>query len=59
MKSQKKEQFSLELNDIGNEGVFYIPTEHYGNSQRSDEEADIIYEYYSKYTKKNMKMKKR
>ena len=48
----KKRTVSLELNDIGNEGVFYIPTEHYGNSQRSDEEADIIYEYYSRIYKK-------
>ena len=38
----------MELNDISDEGIFYIPTEHFGNSQRSDEEAELINNYYSK-----------
>ena len=44
----KKRKLKLELNDIGDEGIFYIPTEHFGNSQRSDEEAELINNYYSK-----------
>ena len=43
-----KRKLDLKLKDIGNKGIFYIPTEHFGNSQRSDEEADIIHEYYKK-----------
>ena len=44
---------NLNLNNIKNEGIFFIPTEHFGNSQRSDEEAEIIHDYYSKIIKKD------
>ena len=43
----------LDLKDIENEGIFFIPTDHFGNSQRSDEEAEIIHDYYSKIIKKD------
>ena len=38
----KTRSVKLGLNNIKNEGIFLIPTDHFGNSQRSDEEADII-----------------
>ena len=44
----KTRSVKLGLNNIKNEGIFLIPTDHFGNSQRSDEEADIIHKYYSK-----------
>ena len=49
----KKRKIKLELNDIRDEGIFYMPSEHFGNSQRSDEEAEIIHNYYSKIIGKN------
>ena len=43
----------LDLKNIQNEGIFFIPTDHFGNSQRSDEEAEIVHDYYSKIMKKD------
>ena len=48
----------LGLNDIKDEGIFFVPTDHFGNSQRSDEEADIIHNYYSKIIGKNFEDEK-
>ena len=48
----------LGLNNIKDEGIFFIPTDHFGNSQRSDEEADIIHNYYSKIIGKNFEDEK-
>ena len=49
---------SVSLNNIKDDGIFYFPTDHFGNSQRSDEEADIIYDYYSKIFKKKFEDEK-
>ncbi len=48
----------LSLNNIKDEGIFFFPTDHFGNSQRSDEEADIVHDYYSKIFKKNFEDEK-
>ena len=48
----------LGLNNIKDEGIFLAPTDHFGNSQRSDEEADIIHNYYSKIIGKNFEDEK-
>ena len=48
----------LGLNNIKDEGIFFVPTDHFGNSQRSDEEADIIYNYYSKIIGKSFEDEK-
>ena len=39
---------SLNLKNIKNEGIFFLPTEHTDCTQKSDEEAEIIKDYYSK-----------
>lgn len=44
----KSRSVKLQLNNIKDEGIFFVPTDHFGNSQRSDEEAEIIHDYYSK-----------
>ena len=44
---------NLGLKNIEDEGIFFIPTDHFGNSQRSDEEAEIVHDYYSKIIKKD------
>ena len=44
----KKRSVKLGLNNIKDQGIFFIPTDHFGNSQRSDEEAEIIHNYYTK-----------
>ena len=49
----KTRSVKLGLNNIKDQGIFFIPTDHFGNSQRSDEEAQIIYDYYSKIMMKN------
>ena len=41
-------EIDLKLKNIGNQGIFYIPTTHTGCSQRSDEEAEIVVDIYSK-----------
>ena len=42
---------NLGLKDIRNEGIFYIPVNHTGCSQKSEEESKIIEEIYSKIIK--------
>ena len=49
----KSRSLKLGLKNIENEGIFIIPTDHFGNSQRSDEEAEIVHDYYSKIIKKD------
>tara|TARA_B100001027_G_scaffold72707_1_gene49582 strand:- start:230 stop:1894 length:1665 start_codon:yes stop_codon:yes gene_type:complete len=49
----KSRSLKLGLKNIENEGIFFIPTDHFGNSQRSDEEAEIVHDYYSKIMKKD------
>ena len=44
---------NIDLKNIKDEGIFFIPTDHFGNSQRSDEEAEIVHDYYSKIIKKD------
>ena len=39
---------SLNLKNIKNEGIFYLPTDHIDCTQKSDEEAKIINDYYNK-----------
>ena len=48
----KTRSVKLGLNNIKDQ-VYFIPTDHFGNSQRSDEEAQIIYDCYSKIMMKN------
>ena len=42
----KTRSVKLGLNNIKDQGIFFIPTDHFGNSQRSDEEAQIIDENF-------------
>tara|TARA_B100000787_G_scaffold165297_1_gene149017 strand:+ start:234 stop:3689 length:3456 start_codon:yes stop_codon:yes gene_type:complete len=42
---------NLGLNNIGDEGIFYIPVNHSGCSQKSEEESKIIENLYSKIIK--------
>ena len=51
-------EIDLKLKNIGNEGIFYIPTTHTGCSQRSDEEAEIVVDIYSKIIGSKYKDKK-
>jgi len=44
----EERSLSLELKNIKNKGIFYLPTDHTDCSQRSDEEANIIKDFYSK-----------
>ena len=58
----KDRSVSLELKEIKNEGIFYLPVNHQDCTQKSDEEAKIIKDYYSKilgknYTEDNKKKK--
>ncbi|MDA8933306.1 TM0106 family RecB-like putative nuclease [Candidatus Pelagibacter ubique] len=46
---------NLKLDPIKDEGLFYIPIEHTGCSQRSDEEADLIEKTYNKIINKEFK----
>ena len=39
---------SLNLKNIKDEGIFYLPTDHMDCTQKSDEEAKIINNYYNK-----------
>ena len=58
----KDRSVSLELKEIKDEGIFYLPVDHQDCTQKSDEEAKIIKDYYSKilgknYTEDNKKKK--
>ena len=46
---------SLDLKNIKNEGIFYLPTNHVDCTQKSDEEAEIISTYYNKIIGKDYK----
>jgi predicted RecB family nuclease len=46
---------NLKLDPIKNEGLFYVPIEHSGCSQRSDEEADLVEKTYNKIINKEFK----
>ncbi len=50
---------NLKLDPIKNEGLFYVPIEHSGCSQRSDEEADLIEKTYNRIIKKEFKVGKK
>ena len=39
---------NLGLKNIGNEGIFYLPINHSGCSQKSEEESELIEKIYSK-----------
>ena len=49
---------NLKLDPIKDEGLFYVPIEHSGCSQRSDEEADLIEKTYNKIINKEFKVGK-
>ena len=51
----KTRSVSLELKDIDDEGIFYLPIDHSDCTQRSDEEANLIKKYYSKILGKKAK----
>ena len=58
----KDRSVSLELKEIKDEGIFYLPVDHQDCTQKSDEEAKIIKDYCSKilgknYTEDNKKKK--
>ena len=46
---------NLKLDPIKDEGLFYVPIEHSGCSQRSDEEADLVEKTYNKIIGKEFK----
>ena len=50
---------NLKLDPIKDEGLFYVPIEHSGCSQRSDEEADLIEKTYNRIIKKEFKVGKK
>ena len=50
---------NLKLDPIKNEGLFYVPIEHSGCSQRSDEEADLIEKTYNRIINKEFKVGKK
>ena len=47
---------NLKLDPIKDEGLFYVPIEHSGCSQRSDEEADLVEKTYNKIINKEFKV---
>ena len=47
---------NLKLDPIKDEGLFYVPIEHTGCSQRSDEEADLVEKTYNKIINKEFKV---
>ena len=51
-------EVNLGLKNIGNEGIFYLPTDHIGCFQKSDEESEIIEKIYSKIMKTKCKDEK-
>ena len=52
----KTRSVKLNLEPIKNEGLFYVPIEHTGCSQRSDEEADLVEKTYNKIIGKEFKI---
>ena len=52
----KTRSVNLKLDPIKNEGLFYVPIEHSGCSQRSDEEADLVEKIFNKIINKEFKV---
>ena len=52
----KTRSVKLNLEPIKNEGLFYVPIEHTGCSQRSDEEANLVEKTYNKIIGKEYKI---
>ena len=48
----------LQLKPIEDEGIFYVPIDHNGCSQRSDEEADLVEKIFNKIINKEFKIDK-
>ena len=46
---------NLKLDPIKDEGLFYVPIDHDGCSQRSDEEADLVEKVFNKIVNKEYK----
>ena len=46
----------LKLDPIKDEGIFYVPIDHIGCSQRSDEEADLVEKTFNKIIDKEFKV---
>ena len=46
---------NLKLDPIKDEGLFYVPIDHNGCSQRSDEEADLVEKVFNKIVDKEYK----
>ena len=46
---------NLKLDPIKDEGLFYVPIDHNGCSQRSDEEADLVEKIFNKIVNKEYK----
>ena len=46
----------LKLEPIKDEGIFYVPIDHNGCSQRSDEEADLVEKTFNKIINKEFKV---
>ena len=46
---------NLKLDPIKDEGLFYVPIDHNGCSQRSDEEADLVEKVFNKIVNKQYK----
>jgi len=46
---------NLKLDPIKDEGLFYVPIDHSGCSQRSDEEADLVEKVFNKIVNKQYK----
>ena len=51
----KTRSVNLKLNPIKDEGIFYVPIDHSGCSQRSDEEADLVEKTFNKIINKDFK----
>ena len=52
----KTRSVKLNLEPIKNEGLFYVPIDHAGCSQRSDEETDLVEKTYNKIINKEFKI---
>ena len=46
----------MKLDPIKDEGIFYVPIDHNGCSQRSDEEADLVEKTFNKIIGKEFKL---
>ena len=55
-KITKTRSVKLNLEPIKNEGIFYVPIDHTGCSQRSDEEADLVEKIFNKIINKEFKV---